>query len=301
MNYTLHQLQIFVKIAELKSVTRASEALHLTQPAVSIQLKKLQEQFDIALTEVVGRNIYITDFGHEIVAAANRILAEADLIKHKTMAYKGHLVGQLKIAIVSTGKYVMPYFLAPFMKEHNALDLTMDVTNKTSVMSALSKNEVDFALISVIPEGLPLNELELLENSLFLVGKNPPSQEKKLSTKQLNNLTFIFREKGSATRDIMEKYMKSKNIKPKKIIELTSNEAVKQAVIAGLGHSIMPIIGIKNAIKNGDLYLISAPDLPVSTLWRLVWLKSKKFSPASQAYLKFLTEHKDEIIREQFS
>lgn len=301
MNYTLHQLQIFVKIAELQSVTKASEALYLTQPAVSIQLKKLQEQFEIPLTEVIGRNIYVTDFGHEIVAAGKRILAEADLIRHQTMAYKGHLIGQLKIAVVSTGKYVMPYFLAPFAAKHQAINLVMDVTNKASVMASLFKNEVDFALISVVPDELALESVELLENKLYLVGNKPVKGDKKISTKQLGELTYIFREKGSATRDAMEKYMASKEIKPKKIIELTSNEAVKQAVIAGLGYSIMPVIGIKNELTNGDVFITPAPNLPVSTIWRLVWLKTKKFSPATQAYIDFLAEQKETIIKERFS
>ncbi len=146
MNYTLNQLQVFLKIVQCKSVTRAAEELHLTQPAVSIQLKNFQDQFDIPLTEVVGRKIYITDFGMEIAQAAQRIINEVHAINYKTLAFKGQLSGKLKISVVSTGKYIMPFFLSSFMKEHPGLELEMDVTNKSSVIESLEKNEVDFVL-----------------------------------------------------------------------------------------------------------------------------------------------------------
>ena len=115
MNYTLHQLTIFLKVVELQSITKASEELHLTQPAVSIQLKNLQNQFELPLTEVVGRQLYITDFGRNIAEASRRILMEAENIRHTVDQYKGILTGEIKVSVVSTGKYVIPYFLKPFM------------------------------------------------------------------------------------------------------------------------------------------------------------------------------------------
>ena len=123
MNYTLHQLQIFLKIVETQSITKASEELHLTQPAVSIQLRNFQAQFDIPLTEVVGRKIYITDFGKEIAVSAENIINQVYAINYKTLAHKGHLTGKLKISIVSTGKYVMPYFLSDFINQHDGIEL----------------------------------------------------------------------------------------------------------------------------------------------------------------------------------
>lgn len=131
MNYTLNQLRIFLKVTQTQSVTKAAEELNLTQPAVSIQLRNLQNQFDIPLTEVVGRKIYITDFGREMAEAAENILNQVHAINYKTLAYKGQLSGRLKISVVSTGKYVMPYFLADFLKQHPGIELLMDVTNKS--------------------------------------------------------------------------------------------------------------------------------------------------------------------------
>ena len=146
MNYTLHQLQVFAKVVQLKSITKASEELYMTQPAVSIQLKNFQDQFDIPLTEVVGRQLYVTEFGMEVYKMAERVINEVYAINYKTMAYKGHLTGRLVISIVSTGKYVMPYFLSDFMKINKGVDLIMDVTNKSRVISSLQNNEIDFAL-----------------------------------------------------------------------------------------------------------------------------------------------------------
>ncbi len=144
MNYTLNQLQIFWKIAQTKSITKAAEELHLTQPAVSIQLKNFQNQFSIPLTEIIGRQLYITDFGKEIAIAAEEILNQVEEINYKSMVYKGELTGQLKISVVSTGKYVIPFFLKEFLKLHPGVSLKLDVTNKSKVSENIIQNEVDF-------------------------------------------------------------------------------------------------------------------------------------------------------------
>jgi DNA-binding transcriptional LysR family regulator len=172
MNYTLNQLRIFVKVVQLQSVTKASEELHLTQPAVSIQLKNFQDQFEIPLTEIVGRKIFVTDFGKEIAVAAIEILEQVNTISHKTLAYKGQLFGKIKISIVSTGKYVMPYFLASFLKANPGVELDMDVTNKNKVVKSLQNNEVDFALVSILPENIKVEKIDLMQNKLFFVGNN---------------------------------------------------------------------------------------------------------------------------------
>ena len=298
MNYTLHQLKIFQKVAEYESITKASEELHLTQPAVSIQLRNFQDQFPIALTEVVGRRLFLTEFGKEIAIAAERILDELNAINYKTMEFEGNLAGRLKLAVVSTGKYVMPYFLSGFMEKHQGVDLIMDVTNKASVIRNLEKNEVDFAVVSVLPKHFSVDKIELMQNKLYLVGsadKEAPTQ------KTLRSAPLIFRENGSATRMAMENYLYKKKIDVGKKIELTSNEAVKQAVVAGLGYSIMPLIGIKNELKNGDLRIFEMKDLPIITNWNLIWMPSKQFSPVANAFLQYLELEKTDIMAAKFN
>ncbi|MEO1262657.1 MAG: LysR family transcriptional regulator [Bacteroidota bacterium] len=301
MNYTLNQLQIFLKIVENQSITKAAEELYLTQPAVSIQLKKFQDQFAIPLTEVVGRKLYVTDFGKEIAVSAQQILNEMEVINYKTKSFKGQLAGRLKISIVSTAKYVMPYFLSGFMQQHKGVDLIMDVTNKTRVVESLEQNEVDFSLVSVLPDKLQLNRVELMQNKLYLVGGTVIQRNPNLSPKKIfEKYPLLYREKGSATRNAMEAFISKKNLPTYKKMELTSNEALKQSVIAGLGYSIMPLIGIKNELKNGDLEIIPYRGLPIITHWNLVWLKAKKLSPIAEAFLAYLDQEKYSIIKDQF-
>ncbi|WP_435577606.1 LysR substrate-binding domain-containing protein [Gilvibacter sp.] len=301
MNYTLHQLQIFLKIAELKSITKASEALYLTQPAVSIQLKKFQDQFSIPLTEIVGRQLYVTDFGHEIAEAAQTILEQVEQINYKSQAFQGQISGKLKISIVSTAKYLMPYFLSEFMQQNPAVDLIMNVTNKATVVDSLENNEVDFAMVSVIPDQIKLERVELMQNKLFLVGgKRYENDGRPSGKKVLTELPLIYREKGSATRAAMEEFISKNKLPTYKKFSLQSNEALKQAVISGIGYSIMPLIGIKNDLSNGDLQIIPYKGLPVKTNWNLVWRSAKKLSPVAQAYLDYVNSNKDRIINDTF-
>ncbi|MCU0351314.1 MAG: LysR family transcriptional regulator [Flavobacterium sp.] len=301
MNYTLNQLRIFLKVVQTKSVTKASEALHLTQPAVSIQLKNFQDQFEIPLTEIVGRKIYVTDFGKEVAHAAAAILSQVEAINHKSLAYKGQLYGKLKISVVSTGKYVLPYFLSGFMKTHDGIELEMDVTNKNKVLEALEQNEVDFALVSILPEHLKIEQVDLMSNRLFLVGNSEFTFNKKTSTEEIfKQLPLIFREKGSGTRQTMERFINQNDIIVPKKMELTSNEAVKQAILAGLGCSVMPIIGIRKEILSNELQIIPTKGLPIETTWSLIWLKGKNHSPVAAAFLDYLAKEKEQIIQENF-
>lgn len=302
MNYTLNQLQIFLKIVQTQSVTKAAEELHLTQPAVSIQLKNFQDQFDIPLTEVIGRKIFITDFGREIAVAAENIISQVYAINYKTLAYKGQLNGRLKIAVVSTGKYVMPFFLADFMQQHQGIELLMDVTNKEKVISSLEKNEVDFALVSILPKNLQIEQLDLLQNKLYLVGNAVAKFKNGTHSKELlQDLPLIFREKGSGTRQAMEQFLEKNQLDVVKKMELTSNEAVKQAIMAGLGFSIMPLIGIKNELHDQELQIISIKGMPIKTTWSLIWLKGKKHQPVSAAYLAYLKKSTAKIVKDRFS
>lgn len=301
MNYTLHQLQIFLKIAELQSITKASEELYLTQPAVSIQLKNFQDQFPIPLTEVIGRKLYITEFGKEIAQAAEKIINEAHAINYKTLSFQGQLSGKLKISSASTGKYVIPYFLSEFMQENPGVELNIDVTNKARVVESLEQNKVDFALVSVLPEKLKVNCVELMQNRLLYIASSTLDFKKSNKKDLFEKTPLIYREQGSATRNAMESFISTNKFSVQKKIELTSNEAVKQAVVSGLGSSIMPLIGIKNELKNNDLQIIPVKRLPIITTWNLVWLKSKKLSPVATAYLEFIDAKKKDIIKTQFS
>lgn len=291
MNYTIHQLQIFLKVTQKLSITKASEELFMTQPAVSIQLKNLQDQFDIPLTEVIGRQLYVTEFGKEIAIIAERVIEELENINYKTTEYKGMLKGKLNISSASTGKYVIPFFLSGFLQNNPGIDLVLDVTNRSMVIESLKNNLIEFALVSQLPDKLNIEEELLVENKLYLVGNEPERNPDK---------PMIYREEGSATRMAMEKYFNDDKGKQRKQIELSTNEAVKQAVIAGLGYSIMPLIGLQNELMQEQVFILPAKNTPIVTQWRLIWLKEKKLSPIGKAFLDFVRSEKQSILQKNF-
>lgn len=296
MNYTLHQLNVFLKVVELKSVTKASAALYMTQPAVSIQLKKIQDQFDLPLTEIINRRIHITEFGYEIYKIAKRILEEVEQMQYTTDSFKGLVSGKLRIASSSTGKYIIPYYLSKYLNQNSSIDLDLDVSNRELVIKSLTENEIDFAFISLpIGSSVDVEEELIVDNYLHMVSAY---EQEKLD---FDKHPLILREKGSATRKQMKMFLNEKGISSKKSIQLTSNEAVKQAICAGLGCSIMPIIGAKKEIEDKIIRIHEMEGLPLKSQWRLVWLKQKKLSPSAQGFLDFVRANKHAINESLFT
>ncbi len=296
MNYTLHQLRVFQKVVDCRSITKAAESLNMTQPAVSIQLKNLQEQFDIPITELLGRQLQITDFGMELYQIVSKILEDVDFIDYKTKQYKGLLAGKLKIASVSTGKYVLPFYLKGFIDANEGVDVDIDVTNRRAVILSLEKNEVDYAMINVLPEHIELKEELLMSNRLYLVGDRNGNFDL-----DLNTLPLIHREEGSGTRLIMQRFFDLNKYNPKYRFQLRSNEAVKQAVIAGLGYSLLPLVSIKNELENEQIKIIKKEGFPIDSHWRLVYLKNKRLSPVAKAFLDYIQDNKVNIVEKYFS
>ena len=290
MKYTLNQLHVFNKVFEAKSITKAADQLFMTQPAVSIQLKNFQKQFNTPLYEYQGRGIVITEFGKEIAKTVASFMENLDELEALSNAYENIIKGKLKIACASTGKYVIPFFLTDFLKEHQGVDIALNVTNKSLVIESLLNNEIDFAVISTLPNELEVNEELLIENKLYLVGA---------SNSDFISKPLIFREEGSATRSVMERYFKNfkKGIKK---IELESNEAVKQALLADIGISILPLIGLKNELNSQQLQIIPQKKLPITTQWRIVWRKDKNLSPVAKAFLNTIQLNKKAIIEKYF-
>jgi DNA-binding transcriptional LysR family regulator len=300
MNYTLNQLNIFLKVVQNESITKAAQELFLSQPAVSIQLKNFQDQFDLPLTQVVNRKLFITDFGREVALTAEKILNEVNEMNFKTAIFKGKISGTLKVSVVSTGKYVIPYFLSDFLEKNPEIELQLDVSNKSKITTDLITNRVDISLLSALPESLNVEQIPLMPNHLHLV--SGAVFDKVKSIKDLpSNIPFIYREDGSATRKAMEEYVQKHGLSVRKKLILTSNEAVKQAVIANLGVSIMPLIGIRNELKNGQLYSLPLEGLPIVSEWDLVWIKGKRMFPAAQAFIDYVIENKASIIDKHFS
>ncbi|MDP2188310.1 MAG: LysR family transcriptional regulator [Sphingobacteriaceae bacterium] len=302
MNYTLHQLLILAKVAECQSITRAAEALHLSQPAVSVQLKNLQEQFKIPLFHIRAKRVFMTDFGNELVQTTLEIAAQLESFNYRAKGASGKLSGKLSISIVSTGKYIMPYFLQSFLAQNPEVELRMDVTNKAGVISALDHSDAELALVSALPRQLKIAELPLLQNHLFwVVGPQFQIEKASYSPEILKTMPLIFREAGSATRAVMEQVCDRKKVGGTKELVLTTNEAIKQAIMAGLGCSVMPLIGLKHELASGDLQLLPVKGLPVVTQWRLIWLSTRPLSPVAAAYLAHLQNNREQVYEEHFA
>lgn len=290
MNFTFHQLKIYSEVVRQKSITKAAKNLNMTQPALSIQLKNFSSLFEFQLLERKGRSIKVTDYGHQIFKTAHELLEKATHMNYLTEAFRNLEAGSLRIASVSTGKYIIPYVVADFLEHYPKVDLNIQVSNKEDVVARMKDEDLDFALVSVIPNSVLVNEEVLFKNELFLVGNTPEFDSKR---------PLIYREKGSATRQAMDRYFRDSS--PRKTFELTSNEAVKQAVKAGLGHSILPRIGITHELAEKSLYIIPQKNLPIVTQWRIVYNKQKLLSPVAQTFLSYLKEHKEAIIKRFFS
>ena len=284
-------------VIESGSVTLAAEKLYLSQPAVSIQLRNFQDQFNVPVYEIMNKKFNPTQFGLEIYEQCKEILLQVELMEQKSAAFSGLLKGRLKISAVSTAKYVIPFFVSAFAKENESIDLEIDVTNKSSVTKSLEKNNTDFAIVSTLPREMNLYHIELMENELYLLAHHQIKEKGKNIYKKH---PLIFRELGSATRVAMENYLNEENILVGIKYELASNEAVKQAVLANLGCSIMPLIGAKDELKRGTIKIIPQKGLPIKSKWFIVWRKDKRLSPISHAFIEYLKTHKHEIIEKYF-
>jgi DNA-binding transcriptional LysR family regulator len=253
------------------------------------------------LTEVINKRIYITDFGIEIATTANKILDQVSEIQHKKALYQGKLTGKLKIAVVSTGKYVIPYLLTDFLKKNPHVELILDVSNRESVIKNLEQNEVDFVLMTRLPDHLNLDSIILMTNKLIFVGpKGSYLQYKKKKNKFFQDLPLIFREPGSATRKAMEDFVEQTKLPTEKNITLTSNEAVKQSIISGIGCSLVPLIGIKNEIMLGQIDILPLKGLPLISNWFLVNQRDKKLMPAAVAFKKYLSQNMNFLEEKHF-
>lgn len=302
MNITLHQLKAFQAIAKFQSITKAADAMSMTQPAVSIQLKNLQEQFEVPLTEILGKRIHITEFGQELVETAERIFGELGQIEEKMLELKGLLGGKIRISAVSTGKYIIPYLMADFMKIYPHVEISLEVSNRYKVLAHLQENSTDLALVSLWPDDLDLESIQLAENNWYLACSPEKKETYTTAIKEGNwkKVPFLVREKGSGTRTMMEKFFHERDIHVESNLELATNEAVKQAVMAGLGASLLSNFSMAQELKDNRISILEVPGLPLTADWKLIWLKQKKHSPAVKAFIRWLSENREKILSTHF-
>jgi DNA-binding transcriptional LysR family regulator len=301
VNYTLHQLIVFERFSKLGSLSRTAEAMNLTEAAVSIQLRNFQNQFEIPIFERHGRNLRITEYGRLLETAVRKILEEHRRIQDVGQNYLQLQTGSLRIASASTGKYVLPYFLSEFAKVYPSLDLRFEVKERNEVVQGLENLEYDAALLSSLPDEVPCEALELLEDTVQLVVPNSAVYPDALeSLSSLNAMNIIGRSPGSGIQRDTENALRSLSFVPNYRLILNSYEAVKQSILADLGVGFMPLVGLRRELERRELKVCSLPGFPLSVRWNLVWMKDRRKSPALESLIGHLSERRLELRQKKF-
>lgn len=293
MHITLRQLRVFEAVARHASISRAAAELHLTQPAVSMQVKQLEEQVGVALVEHIGRQLYLTDAGHELRHHARRVAAQVVELQSAMAQLRGLERGLLRLAVVSTANYFLPPLLADFAAHHPGVRITLRVANREAVLNALVDNVTDLAITGQPPDEVPVVAQHFLDNPLVVIAAptHPLAGRTRVALKALEQETLVVREPGSGTRAAMERHFAAHGIEVRSGTELGTNEAIKQAVRAGLGLGVVSAQTIELELAAQRLVVLPVESFPIMRHWYVVHLSHKRLSPAAQAFRSMLLAH----------
>jgi DNA-binding transcriptional LysR family regulator len=289
---TLRQLRVFEQVARLRSISAAAGVCHLTQPAVSMQLKALEQEFELPLTELIGRQLRLTEAGETVAVYARRVQQELDELDQKLASMRGQQHGKLNVGIVSTAKYFASHMLATFLEEHAGAELSLQVENRAQILRMLADNEIDIAIMGVPPEFLDAVAVPFADHphGIVLRGDHALASRSRLQISDFAEDAFLVREPGSGTRAVMERFFASQSFSPRKVIQMTGNEAVKQAVLAGLGVGFLSLntIGLERGL--GLVHVPAIAGLPVMRRWHVVHRRGKQLLPIAQAFCDFVRD-----------
>jgi len=294
---TLRQLEIFLKVAELESIARASEQLHLTQPSVSMQIKKLSEAIGLPLYEVIGKRLKLTAAGQEVATAGRQVFAVIDNLDDRIKELKGLQSGTLSICVVTTAKYFIPYVLAPFCELYPGVKVDFHVGNRAEVIERLSNNLDDLYFFSELPNELEIESYPFLPNPIAVIASKEHhlAKRKRLQWKDIANERFVMREAGSSSLICVNDYLVSQGYTISDVVTIQSNEAIKHAVMANMGISIISAYILSNADTDGITQL-NVSGFPIKTEWRIVHLKDKKLSPVASRFLQFMLTNSRDLL-----
>jgi DNA-binding transcriptional LysR family regulator len=290
INITLRQLRIFEAVAQHGSVSRAAVQLHLTQPAVSMQLKQLEDQIGLPLVDQIGKRMVVTEAGHELRGHAARISAQLVDLNAAMDQFRGLDRGVLCLAVVSTANYFLPRLIGQFNKNHPGVRISLQVLNRQAVLTALADNQVDLAITGQPPENVDVIAQNFMDNPLVVTAE--PSHHlaalRQVDLRLLEDETLVLREPGSGTRAAVDKYLSNHGITYRPGCELSTNEAIKQAVQAGLGLGIVPAQTIELELQTGRLIVLPVEGFPLIRHWFVVHRRDRRLSGASQAFRSLL-------------
>ena len=299
---TLRQFQVFEAIYRLGSFTRAAEELFLTQPTVSMQIKKMTDSLGLPLFEHVGRNVEPTEVGSIVYDACKVMFQNLSNLEMKIADMKGLKRGRLSLGVVTTAKYIAPELLGEFSREYPGIDLALKVTNRDTIIERMQLNSDDIYIMGQSGQS-PSNEIEMVSypfspNPLVVMAprNHPLVGKKNISMEELSNEPFIIREPGSGIRDATFKQFDSVGLKPKVRMEVGNNEAIKHAVVGGLGISVLSLHTISLEGTEGPIAILDVEGFPIIRNWYLVHPKGKELSLVAKTFLDFAVEH-EPILR----
>jgi len=298
VNITFRQLKIFEAVARHLSYTRASEELHLTQPAVSMQIKQLEHSIGLPLFEQLGKKVYLTEAGREFNRYCAAISAQMDELGQVVDELKGLQRGRLTIAVATTANYFVPRLLATFCRQHGDVKVSLDVTNREQLLRALVENRTDLVIMGQPPAELDLVAEQFMENPLVVIA--PPGHalagERRIPLRRLHEETFMVREQGSGTRSAVERFFTASNMALSTPMEMSSNEAIKQGVEAGLGLGIVSLHTLAMELALRRLVILDVLKFPIMRYWYIVYREGKRLSQVAQAFREFVLREAGELL-----
>jgi DNA-binding transcriptional LysR family regulator len=287
---SLRQLQIFRSVARNLSYTRAAEELNLTQPAVFTQVRQLQDHVGSLLIERIGKRLFLTEAGKVVLGSAVDILGELDRMDMRLAELRGMAKGRLRICVVSTAKYDIPRRLGDFCRMYPGIDISLTVGNREELLTRFDANEDDLYVMGTVPEGIDADWHKYAENPIVVIAPpdHPLAGKPKVHASELAGEAFIMREKGSGTRIATERFFSGEGIAPTVRMELGANEAISEAVMAGLGISVISRGSARLELQAGKLVELSVVGFPILRHWHVAWRKGKRASVVAEAFLEIL-------------
>jgi DNA-binding transcriptional LysR family regulator len=297
-HFTLRQLQVFSAAARLLSHSRAAEELHLSQPAVSMQIKQLEQSIGLPLFEQIGKQIHLTEAGHEMVRYSRNIAQQIEEMDAVFDEMKGMERGQLNISLVSTANYFMPKLLAKFIQAHPNINVNLHVANRDAVIKQLEDNAADLAITGQPPEDANMVSQVFMQNPLVVIAapSHRLANAHNIQPEQLAGETFLLREQGSGTRDVMERFFTNNQLAKPSSMEMHTNEAIKQSVQAGMGLSITSLHGIELKLETNRLTILDVANFPIMRYWHIVHRANRRLSLAAQAFKQFLIAEAEILV-----
>lgn len=287
---TLRQFRVFDAVARHLSFSRAAEELHLSQPAVSMQVRGIETILGMRLTEQLGKKIFLTEAGREVLHASQAITARLDDLQANLAQLQSIDSGQINLAATSTVNVVATDILARFRGRHPGVSVHLDVSNRAAVLDQLVGNRIDLAIMGQVPDGLGLEATRFMDNPLVVIAPpdHPLVGQKNISMASLATESFLVREAGSGTRGAMERFFAARGLEIRSSMEMSSNEAIKQAVQAGLGLGILSLQTLEMELALRRLAVLEVEGFPIMRHWYVVHRADKRLSPVAQAFKEFV-------------